>query len=96
MADKTLHVISICGSLRKGSYNRMVMSLLPGYAPAGKLSVTGSVFFGGVRAPRYRFKSSAGSHGQPGSPWSPKASDRNVSCSPETRSTYSRRPAASA
>ena len=24
------NVISICGSLRKGSYNRMVMNLLPG------------------------------------------------------------------
>jgi chromate reductase len=28
-------IISICGSLRKGSYNRMVMNLLPGLAPAG-------------------------------------------------------------
>jgi chromate reductase len=28
-------VISICGSLRKGSYNRIVMNLLPSYAPAG-------------------------------------------------------------
>ena len=35
MADKTLNVISICGSLRKGSYNRMVMNLLPGWAPEG-------------------------------------------------------------
>ncbi len=35
MADTTLNVICICGSLRKGSYNRMVMNLLPGYAPAG-------------------------------------------------------------
>jgi len=35
MAGKTLNVISICGSLRKGSYNRMVMNLLQGYAPAG-------------------------------------------------------------
>jgi len=26
----TLNVIAICGSLRKGSYNRMVMNLLPG------------------------------------------------------------------
>jgi chromate reductase len=31
----TLNVIAICGSLRKGSYNRMVMNLLPGYAPPG-------------------------------------------------------------
>jgi chromate reductase len=35
MADKTLNVLSICGSLRKGSYNRMVMSALQGYAPEG-------------------------------------------------------------
>ena len=34
MADQIFNVISICGSLRKGSYNRMVMNLLPGYAPA--------------------------------------------------------------
>jgi len=33
MAD--LNVISICGSLRKGSFNRMVMNALPGLAPAG-------------------------------------------------------------
>jgi chromate reductase len=33
MAD--LNVISICGSLRKGSFNRMVMNGLPGLAPAG-------------------------------------------------------------
>ena len=35
MADGKLNVITICGSLRKGSYNRMVMNLLPGYVPAG-------------------------------------------------------------
>lgn len=35
MADKALNVISICGSLRKGSYNRMVMNALPGLAPEG-------------------------------------------------------------
>ena len=29
------NIVSICGSLRKGSYNRMVMSQLPRYAPAG-------------------------------------------------------------
>src|SRR5215216_476469 len=33
MAD--LNVVSICGSLRKGSFNRMVMNGLPGLAPAG-------------------------------------------------------------
>jgi hypothetical protein len=35
MANRTLDVICICGSLRKGSYNRMVMNALPGLAPAG-------------------------------------------------------------
>ncbi len=35
MAEGTLNVICICGSLRKGSYNRMVMNALPGLAPAG-------------------------------------------------------------
>ena len=35
MTDKTLNVVSICGSLRKGSYNRMVMNALQGYAPEG-------------------------------------------------------------
>jgi chromate reductase, NAD(P)H dehydrogenase (quinone) len=35
MADKVLNVVCICGSLRKASYNRMVMNALPGLAPAG-------------------------------------------------------------
>jgi chromate reductase, NAD(P)H dehydrogenase (quinone) len=35
MADRTLNVISICGSLRKGSYNRIVMNALPTLAPEG-------------------------------------------------------------
>jgi len=35
MADRALNVVCICGSLRKGSYNRMVMNALPGLAPAG-------------------------------------------------------------
>src|SRR6202008_3814198 len=35
MADKTLNVVSICGSLRKGSYNRIVMNTLQGFAPEG-------------------------------------------------------------
>jgi len=35
MADKTLNVISICGSLRKGSYNRIVMNALLALAPDG-------------------------------------------------------------
>jgi len=30
-----VNVVSICGSLRKGSYNRMVMATLPGLAPVG-------------------------------------------------------------
>jgi chromate reductase, NAD(P)H dehydrogenase (quinone) len=39
MADKTLNVICICGSLRKASYNRMVMNALPALAPVNmKLS----------------------------------------------------------
>jgi chromate reductase, NAD(P)H dehydrogenase (quinone) len=35
MADKTLNVISICGSLRKGSYNAALARALPSLAPAG-------------------------------------------------------------
>jgi chromate reductase len=35
MADRTFNVISICGSLRKGSYNRIVMNALPSLAPEG-------------------------------------------------------------
>jgi len=35
MADKALNIISICGSLRKGSYNRIVMNALPALAPEG-------------------------------------------------------------
>ena len=34
MAETIFNIISICGSLRKGSYNRMVMNALPGLAPA--------------------------------------------------------------
>jgi chromate reductase len=33
------NVISICGSLRKGSYNHMLQNLLPSFAPAG-MSIT--------------------------------------------------------
>jgi chromate reductase len=35
MAEKTLNVISICGSLRKGSYNAMLARALPELAPTG-------------------------------------------------------------
>ncbi len=34
MADKTFNVISICGSLRKGSYNAALARTLPSLAPA--------------------------------------------------------------
>jgi chromate reductase len=37
--NPSLDVISICGSLRKGSYNAMVARALPGLAPAG-MSIT--------------------------------------------------------
>jgi chromate reductase, NAD(P)H dehydrogenase (quinone) len=46
MADKTLNVASICGSLRKGSYNRMVMNTLQGYAPEG-MRITEAPSFAG-------------------------------------------------
>jgi len=35
MADNTLNVLSICGSLRKGSYNAALMRTLPSLAPEG-------------------------------------------------------------
>jgi chromate reductase len=35
MPDAKLNVISICGSLRRGSYNAMVAAALPGLAPEG-------------------------------------------------------------
>src|SRR5215467_3042085 len=35
MADTGLNVISTCGSLRKGSFNRIVMNALPALAPSG-------------------------------------------------------------
>ena len=39
MADNTLNVITICGSLRKGSYNASLARTLPSLAPAG-MSIT--------------------------------------------------------
>ena len=33
MADQTFNIVSICGSLRTGSYNRKVMNALAGLAP---------------------------------------------------------------
>jgi len=35
MADGSLNVLTICGSLRKGSYNAMLQRALAGLAPAG-------------------------------------------------------------
>ena len=35
MAGESLNVLTICGSLRKGSYNAMVQRALPALAPAG-------------------------------------------------------------
>ena len=35
MSDNTLNVLSICGSLRKGSYNAALMRTLPSLAPDG-------------------------------------------------------------
>jgi chromate reductase len=37
MAGDTLNVLTICGSLRKGSYNAMVQRALPDLAPAGMM-----------------------------------------------------------
>jgi chromate reductase len=34
MPDRTLDIVTICGSLRKGSYNRALMRALPALAPA--------------------------------------------------------------
>jgi len=37
MADKNVNVLTICGSLRKGSYNGMVQRALPALAPEGMM-----------------------------------------------------------
>jgi chromate reductase len=47
-----LHVLTICGSLRKGSYNRMLMRALPGLAPAG-MTFTEAPAYDGM--PHYNF-----------------------------------------
>jgi chromate reductase, NAD(P)H dehydrogenase (quinone) len=52
MADKTLNVVSICGSLREGSYNRRVMNALQGYAPE-RMRITEAPSFTGF--PLYNF-----------------------------------------
>jgi chromate reductase len=41
------NVVSICGSLRKGSYNRLVMTALPSLAPSG-MSITEAPPFAGL------------------------------------------------
>ena len=38
MADRIVNVLSICGSLRKGSYNRIVMNHLQGLAPPVRMA----------------------------------------------------------
>lgn len=52
MAASKLNVISICGSLRKGSYNAMVMRALPALAPEG-MSITPAPPYGDF--PIYNF-----------------------------------------
>lgn len=44
MAGKTLNVVSICGSLRKGSYNALVQRTLPALAPEGMSIVAAPSF----------------------------------------------------
>lgn len=52
MTDATINVLSICGSLRRGSYNRMLMNALPALAPA-RLAFTQAPSYGGI--PLYDF-----------------------------------------
>jgi chromate reductase len=47
-----LHVLAICGSLRKGSFNRIVMDALPGLAPVG-MTITAAPPIGDL--PLYNF-----------------------------------------
>jgi chromate reductase, NAD(P)H dehydrogenase (quinone) len=52
MAGETLNVLTICGSLRKGSFNRKLMQLLPGLAPP-EMKLTEAPPFAGF--PLYNF-----------------------------------------
>jgi chromate reductase len=49
---QTYNIVAICGSLRKGSYNRMVLNSLPALAPAG-MTITESPPFDAM--PLYNF-----------------------------------------
>jgi chromate reductase, NAD(P)H dehydrogenase (quinone) len=49
-----LNVLAICGSLRRGSYNRIVMDALPSLAPAG-MTITNAPGIGDL--PLYNFDS---------------------------------------
>lgn len=51
MAERTLKVISICGSLRKDSYNRKLANALPALAPAG-MTITAAP---SIEIPHYNF-----------------------------------------
>jgi chromate reductase len=52
MSDSKINVLTICGSLRKGSYNRMLMNALPALAPAS-LGFSEAPSYGGL--PLYNF-----------------------------------------
>ena len=56
MPDKTLNVVTICGSLRKGSYNAALARALPALAPAG-LAITPAPEW--ARMPVYNFDDQA-------------------------------------
>jgi chromate reductase, NAD(P)H dehydrogenase (quinone) len=53
MADATLNVLSICGSLRKGSFNGALQRTLPSLAPAGMEIKPATASFGTL--PIYHF-----------------------------------------